>query len=80
MVTCARGDKRREGHEHAARGRVKGVFDAVAPRAMYVRPTGEDQEYGMCGRLNVSMYGARGAASNRAKEYGDTLIKAGHKQ
>ncbi len=39
-------------------------------------PPGEEQD-GMCGRLNVSSYGARDAASNWESEYTNTMENAG---
>ena len=36
-------------------------------------------EEGMCGRLNYSMYGTRGAAANWADEYTGLLVEAGDK-
>ena len=61
----------------------RAYFYARAARAVYVKLPDEDLEEGdegMCGMLNVSMYGTRDAALNWATEYGETLIAGGFKQ
>ena len=61
----------------------RAYFYARAARAVYVKLPDEDVEEGdegMCGMLNVSMYGTRDAVLNWATEYGDTLKAAGYKQ
>ena len=55
-------------------------FYAKAVRPVYVRLPEEDVgpgDEGKCGKLMMSVYGARDAALNRAFEYGDTLRAAG---
>ena len=47
----------------------KAYFYAPAKRPVYVHLPEEDAEPGMCGRLNVSMYGTRDAAANWAAKY-----------
>ena len=44
---------------------------------MYVKLPPEDESPGMCGRLNVSLYGTRDAASNWEHTNSDGLIKDG---
>ena len=39
----------------------------------------EDHEEGMCGKLNVSLYGTRDAAQNWEEEYSSALRRAGYK-
>ena len=61
----------------------RAYFYAPAVRPVYVQLPDEDrtaQDVGMCGKLRVSMYGTRDAAMNWAKEYGETLKKAGFVQ
>ena len=61
----------------------RAYFYARAIRPVYVQLTEEDRaegDEGLCGRLNVSMYGTRDAALNWATEYGGTLIDAGYIQ
>ena len=57
----------------------RAYFYAKAERPVSVKLPEEDLEEGddnRCGRLRMSMYGARDAALNWAKEYGDTLREA----
>ena len=61
----------------------RAYFYAKASRPVYVELPEEDKvdgEEGMCGRLNVSMYGTRDAARNWAEEYAETLRQAGFKR
>ncbi len=61
----------------------RAYFYARAARPVYVKLPEEDRMPGdenMCGKLKVSMYGTRDAASNWANEYGETLKKAGYQQ
>ena len=61
----------------------RAYFYAASSRAVYVKLPGEDWEEGddgKCGRLNVSMYGTRGAALNWAEEYAQKLVKAGFRR
>ena len=61
----------------------RAYFYAAASRAVYVTLTEEDQEEGdegLCGKLNVSMYGTRDAATNWAEEYSETLKKVGYRR
>ena len=54
----------------------RAYFYAPAIRPVYVKIIGEDFELGdenRCGRLNVSMYGARGAAMNWHEHYKEHL-------
>ena len=58
----------------------RAYFYAEASRAVYVTLPEEDKQEGdqqMCGKLNVSMYGTRDAATNWAEEYSKTLCDAG---
>ena len=56
----------------------KAYLNAPVQRAIYVRLPKEDHEPGMCGRLNVSLYGTRDAARNWEEEYTRTLEAAGY--
>ena len=44
-------------------------FYAPSRRPVYVKLPEEDDEPGMCGRLNVSMYGTQDAAANWEYKY-----------
>ena len=55
----------------------RAYFHAKARRSVYVELPPEDQEPGMCGRLNMSMYGTRDAAQNWEFEYSEFLINCG---
>ena len=50
---------------------------AKSRRPVFKQLPNEDWEDGMCGRLNVSLYGTRDAASNWENTYSDALISAG---
>ena len=61
----------------------RAYFYAPAVRPVYVKlPTEDvnDNDDGMVGKLNMSMYGTRDAAANWAAEYGKTLTDAGFVQ
>ena len=55
----------------------RAYFYAPARRPVYVNLPDEDYEPGMCGRLNVSMYGTQDAASNWEHKYSTHLIECG---
>ena len=55
----------------------RAYFYAPARRPVYVALPQEDFEEGMCGRLNVSMYGTRDAAANWEAKYADHLVLNG---
>ena len=59
----------------------RAYFYAKAVRPVYVNLRDEDRMEGdeqMCGRLMMSMYGTKDAATNWAAEYTETLIKDGY--
>ena len=61
----------------------RAYFYAKASRAVYVELPDEDKQEGdegICGRLNVSMYGTRDAALNWSEEYAETLKVAGFRR
>ncbi len=61
----------------------RAYFYARAKRPVYVKLPDEDKEEGdemKCGRLVMSMYGTRDAATNWASEYTETLIRDGFVQ
>ena len=61
----------------------RAYFYAKAIRPVYVKLAPEDclpGEEGMCGRLNVSMYGARDAAVSWHTHYKENLIGLGFQQ
>ena len=61
----------------------RAYFYAKAKRPAYVRLPDEDMEEGdegRCGKLLMSMYGARDAALNWSLEYSETLASAGYVQ
>ena len=58
----------------------RAYFYAPARRSVYVNLPDEDSKPGYCARLNVSMYGARDAASNWEEKYASHLIKCGFVQ
>ena len=61
----------------------RAFFHAKAKRMVYVQLPSEDMEPSgqpMCGRLNYSMCGTRGAAQNWFEEYSQKLIDNGFKQ
>ena len=56
----------------------RAYFYAKAFRPVYVRLSDEDRAEGdeqMCGRLVMSMYGTRDAATNWAAKYTETLLQ-----
>ena len=55
----------------------RAYFYAPARRPVFVKLPKEDNEPGMCGRLNVSMYGTRDAAANWKECYAQQLIANG---
>lgn len=55
----------------------RAYFYAPSRRPTYVNLPDEDYEPGMCGRLNVSMYGTQDAASNWKQKYSSHLIDFG---
>ena len=55
----------------------RAYFYAKARRDVYVKLPPEDQEEGMCGKLNKAMYGTRDAAQNWEEEYCEALINMG---
>ena len=61
----------------------RAFFHAPAKRKVYVQLPPEDQgkgQEGLCGRLNYSMYGARGAAQNWFDAYSQQFIEIGFHQ
>ena len=58
----------------------RAYFHARARRLVYVDLPKEDQEEGMCGRLDKSMYGTRDAAQNWEVEYSDFMESIGFKR
>lgn len=58
----------------------RAYFYAPARRPVFVRLPDEDDEQGMCGRLNVSMYGTRDAAANWEETYAQHLVENGFVQ
>ena len=61
-------------------GVSRAYFYAPARRPVYVALPQEDYEEGMCGRLNVSMYGTRDAAANWEAKYADHLVLNGFRR
>ena len=59
---------------------VRAYFHARARGKVYVELPEEDWEEGMCGRLELSMYGTRDAAQNWEEERAEMLIGLGFKQ
>lgn len=55
----------------------RAYFYAPSRRPVYVNLPEEDYEPGMCGRLNVSMYGTQDAAANWENKYSSHLIANG---
>ena len=56
----------------------RAYFHAKARRDVYVKLCAEDdEEEGMCGRMNKSMYGTRDASQNWEEEYRETLTEFG---
>ena len=55
----------------------RAYFYAPSRRPVFVKLPDEDAEPGMCGRLNVSMYGTRDAAANWEEKYSQHLIDNG---
>ena len=55
----------------------RAYFYAKARRPVYVKLPPEDHEEGKCGRLNVSLYGTRDAASNWEATYTEGLVADG---
>ena len=55
----------------------RAYFYAPSRRQVFVKLPDEDAEPGMCGRLNVSMYGTRDAAANWEEKYSQHLIDNG---
>ena len=55
----------------------RAYFYAPSRRPVYVNLPDEDYEPGMCGRLNVSMYGTQDAAANWEYKYSSHLIDCG---
>ena len=55
----------------------RAYFYAPARRPVFVKLPDEDDSPGMCGRLNVSMYGTRDAAANWEDQYANHLIANG---
>ena len=58
----------------------RAYFYATAKRPVYVILPEKDAEPGICGRLNVSMYGTRDAAAYSEAKYSSHLITHGFKQ
>ena len=58
----------------------RAYFYAPSRRPVYVKLPDEDDEPGMCGRLNVSMYGTQDAAANWEHKYASHLIENGFKR
>ena len=72
-----------EGSEMMYADVSRAYFYAKAVRPVYVNLPDEDRTKGdeeMCGRLMMSMYGTRDAATNWAAEYTETLIKDGFRR
>lgn len=55
----------------------RAYFYAKCKRPVFVKLPDEDSADGQCGRLEVSMYGTRDAASNWEEEYTNSLVKFG---
>ena len=47
---------------------------------VYIKLPKEDEEEGMCGRLNMSMYGTRDAAQNWERVYVDFMERNGFRR
>ena len=58
----------------------RAYFHAKAIREVYVELPKEDEEEGMCGKLEKSMYGTRDAAFNWEAEYSDFMVSIGFKK
>ena len=58
----------------------RAYFHAPARRDVYIELPAEDQEEGMCGKLNMSMYGTRDAAQNWEHMYTEWLESSGFKR
>ena len=58
----------------------RAYFYAPSRRPVFVKLPEEDDEPGMCGRLNVSMYGTQDAAANWEHKYSSHLIDNGFKR
>ena len=70
-----------EGSEMMYADVSRAYFYAKAVRPVYVKLPDEDRGEGdheMCGRLMMSMYGTRDAATNWAAEYTETLLQEGY--
>lgn len=57
----------------------RAYFHAKARREVYVALPPEDFEEGMCGRLNMSMYGTQDASANWEAEYSEWACSVGFK-
>ncbi len=55
----------------------RAYFHAKARRTVFIELPEEDQERGMCGELDKSMYGTRDAALNWEWEYTEFMTKQG---
>ena len=55
----------------------RAYFYAPSRKPVFVQLPEEDAEAGMCGRLNVSMYGTRDAAANWEEKYTEHLLRHG---
>ena len=53
----------------------RAYFYTPSRRSVYVKLPEEDNEPGMCGRLNVSMYGTQDAAANWEHKYATHLVE-----
>ena len=58
----------------------RAFFHAPCRREVYVELPAEDAEEGMCGRLNMAMYGTRDAPQNWEFEYAEFMEKNGFKK
>ena len=79
MSTFARGRCKKESHRNKLLfiDVSRAYFYAPSRRPVYVKLPEEDDEPGMCGRLNVSMYGTQDAASNWEHKYASHLVEHG---
>ena len=79
MSTFARGRCRKEARQSKLLfvDVSRAYFYAPSRRPVFVKLPEEDDEPGMCGRLNVSMYGTQDAASNWEHKYATHLIENG---
>ena len=58
----------------------RAYFHAPAVRTVYIKFPKEDEEEGLCGRLNMSMYGTRDAAQNWERAYVTFMEKCGFRR